>query len=581
MKKPAILTICLFAFLGISWPHPARAAGPEGFSHETCFISGVVQNAHRDPVPEVRIRVLIDGQPRQLSPIGEKETFEAKTSSHETFQLRFALPPGTPENQEITVEAEKTGYRTTASSLAKRDLASKDGNFYAVVNLGLSRALGTAFYVATAIFLLTYILISFEILHRTLAALFGAGAMLLITYTAGTLFPDYHIISFERAVGAIDMNVIFLLMGMMIIVGILKNTGVFQWCAYQSYRVARGRVTVLSLIFCFFVAFTSAFLDNVTTMLLFTPVTIEISLALKISPLILLLPEVMASNVGGTATLIGDPPNIMIGSYAGLDFMAFVKNLTLVCIVAAVALAIYNRYYYRREYSGGRIENPAAFLARLKEECRITDRAMLSVGLVITGLVIALFITHGYWHMPVSIPALFGAGALFIYAVLSNKVKMLDLIEKDIEWSTLLFFMFLFIVVGAVEETGLLAVISDAVLRFSQGNLTVAICLILWVSAIMSAFIDNIPFVATMLPITAYLSREIPGAESHVLWWALALGACLGGNGTLIGASANVVTMGIAEKAGHPIRFLDFMKYACPYMLISVAICNVWLLIFY
>jgi Na+/H+ antiporter NhaD/arsenite permease-like protein len=183
--------------------------------------------------------------------------------------------------------------------------------------------------------------------------------------------------------------------------------------------------------------------------------------------------------------------------------------------------------------------------------------------------------------MEVCIPALFGAGILFTYSILTKKVKMLELIQKDIEWTTLLFFIFLFMVVGAVEEAGLLSIIADWVLKLSQGNLVAAICMILWVSAIMSAFIDNIPFTATMLPITAYLTKVIPGAESNVLWWALSLGACLGGNGTMIGASANVVTMGIAEAAGHPIRFFAFMKYAFVYMLISVAICNAWLLIFY
>jgi Na+/H+ antiporter NhaD/arsenite permease-like protein len=184
--------------------------------------------------------------------------------------------------------------------------------------------------------------------------------------------------------------------------------------------------------------------------------------------------------------------------------------------------------------------------------------------------------------MEVSVPALFGAGLLFSYGILTKKVKMLELVEKDIEWMTLLFFIFLFIIVGAVEETGLLALIADWVLHLSKGNLVAAICLILWVSAIMSAFVDNIPFTATMLPITAYLTKVIPGAaESNVLWWALALGACLGGNGTIIGASANVVTVGIAEAAGYHISFFSFMKYAFFYMLISVAICNVWLLIFY
>ncbi|MCK5503515.1 MAG: anion permease, partial [Thermodesulfovibrionia bacterium] len=201
--------------------------------------------------------------------------------------------------------------------------------------------------------------------------------------------------------------------------------------------------------------------------------------------------------------------------------------------------------------------------------------------LLVLGIVVGLFVTHGYWHMEVSVAALFGAGILFTYGILSKKIKLLELIEKDIEWTTLLFFMFLFMLVGAVEETGLLALIADYVVELSKGNLTMAICLVLWVSAIMSAFVDNIPFTATMLPITAYLTQVIPGAESGVLWWALALGACFGGNGTMIGASANVVTVGIAEAAGYRIKFIEFMKVAFLYMIISVAIANAWLLIFY
>jgi Na+/H+ antiporter NhaD/arsenite permease-like protein len=370
-------------------------------------------------------------------------------------------------------------------------------------------------------------------------------------------------------------------MGMMIIIGVLKHTGVFQWCAYMSYKIAKGNIMALAVISCFFIAITSAFLDNVTTMLLYTPVLIEIAIALKINPLSLLIPGVMASNAGGTATLIGDPPNIMIGSYTGLTFMQFVYALTPVVIICMIALVFYNKFFYSKEYKKGKVDDVNAFISYLKEEYKITDKTLLTYGFLVMAIVIAFFITHGIWHMEVSIPALFGAGVLFTYAVLTKKVKMLELIEKDIEWTTLLFFIFLFIIVGAVEEVGLLAVIADWVHKLSAGNLTIAICLILWVSAIMSAFVDNIPFTATMLPIVAYLTKVIPGAESNVLWWALALGACLGGNGTMIGASANVVTVGIAESAGYKISFFGFMKYAFGYMLITIIICNIWLLIFY
>ncbi len=578
-KHRAFFLGAIFLFFLFS-PFPSLAY-EDFFKKDTFYISGIVLDSHKEPIREAVIKVLINGKPQNLI-VEHKKSKDTETSSNGIFQLEFILPAGMIDTSDIQLEIYKPNYKKTYVELNKKDFAQKGNVFYAAKEIQMQRKLGPSFYIATAIFVLTYIAISFELLHRTIAAMIGAAIMLLLTYTFGTLNPEYHIISFERAISAIDMNVIFLLMGMMIIVGVLKHTGVFQWCAYMSYKLAKGNVSVLVVISCFFIAITSAFLDNVTTMLLYTTVLIEIALALKISPITLLIPGIMASNVGGTTTLIGDPPNIMIGSYTGLTFMQFVTNLTLVCIIAIIALIIYNKFFYGKDYAKARVEDVDSFIAYLKEEYKITDRKLLGYGLFILALVISFFITHGYWHMEVSIPALFGAGSLFTYGILSKKVKMLELVEKDIEWMTLLFFMFLFIIVGAVEETGLLAVIADWVLRVSQGNLVAAICMILWVSAIISAFVDNIPFTATMLPITAYLTKVIPGAaDNNVLWWSLALGACLGGNGTMIGASANVVTVGIAEAAGHHIKFFDFMKYAFAYMIISVAISNAWLLLFY
>jgi Na+/H+ antiporter NhaD/arsenite permease-like protein len=578
MKKHILLTISLCLFAIVTWVAQSHAlAGPT--SEETFRVAGTITDSHKEPVKDARLRLLVNGTPHKLL-TDHKEANETETSNKGTYQFSFRLPADQVEKARMQLEVSKTSYRTTVTELGKKDF-STGNSFLAFRNVELARYLGPAFYIATGVFLLAYVLISFELLHRTIAAMLGAAIMLLITYTFGTLNPDYHIISFARAMQAIDMNVIFLLMGMMIIVGVLKHTGVFQWCAYVSFKLAKGNVFVLVTISMVFIATTSAFLDNVTTMLLYTPVLIQIAVSLGISPLILLLPGIMASNVGGTATLIGDPPNIMIGSYTGFTFMQFATNLTLVCIISMVALIIYSKFYYRKEYGATTVKDIDAFIAELREKYKITDKTLLGYGLVIMAIVVAFFLTHGYWHMEVSIPALFGAGVLFTYAILTKKVKMLELIEKDIEWTTLLFFIFLFVIVGAVEEAGLLSVIADWVFNLSQGNLIVAIGMILWVSAIMSAFVDNIPFTATMLPIVAYLTKVIPGAESNVLWWALALGACLGGNGTMIGASANVVTIGIAEAAGHPIKFFGFMKYAFAYMLISVAICHAWLLIFY
>uniref|UniRef100_A0A7V5XFM1 Citrate transporter n=1 Tax=Thermodesulfobacterium geofontis TaxID=1295609 RepID=A0A7V5XFM1_9BACT len=575
MKKLFIVLLFMVFFLSVS-----AFAEDTPKDLDVFYISGRILDPHKEPVKEAELRLLVDGKPHKLI-VEHKEIDKTVTSSHGTFQIEFHLPKNAIDNVKIQLEIVKSSYKRTFIDIKKEDFAVKENQFYLVKDIVIERYLGPAFLIATAVFLITYALISFELLHRTVAAMIGSATMLILTYTLGTFNPEFHIISFERAIEAIDMNVIFLLMGMMIIIGVLKHTGVFQWCAYMSYKIAKGNVMALAIISCFFIAVSSAFLDNVTTMLLYTPVLIEIAIALKINPLSLLIPGIMASNIGGTATLIGDPPNIMIGSYTGLTFMEFVYALTPTVLICMIALIIYNKFFYSKEYQKGKVDDIEAFINYLREEYKIRDQNLLTYGILTLAIVISFFITHGIFHMEVSIPALFGAGLLFTYSVLTKKVKMLELIEKDIEWTTLLFFIFLFILVGAVEEVGLLAIIADWVYKLSAGNLTIAICLILWVSAIMSAFVDNIPFTATMLPIVAYLTKVIPGAENNVLWWALALGACLGGNGTMIGASANVVTVGIAEAAGYRISFFGFMKYAFILMVITIIISNIWLLFFY
>jgi Na+/H+ antiporter NhaD/arsenite permease-like protein len=432
-----------------------------------------------------------------------------------------------------------------------------------------------AFWIATAVLILVYILIAFEFMHRTLAALLGASVLLTITYTAGTFVPGYFIISFHDAMRAIDLNVIFLLMSMMIIVGVMKKTGVFQWIAFKAYQVARGNVYILCLILQVITAVVSAFLDNVTTMLLIFPVTLQIAYTLKINPLMLLIPETFASNVGGTATLIGDPPNIMIGSYANLSFMDFVIHLSLICLICLAVTAFFFLFWYRKEYQKAKVDDIKAVIGQMKEEYQITDRKLLTVSGVILGITIFMFVIHGLLKMEPSIAALIGASVLMVLA----KVDIVEMLEHEIEWPTLIFFMMLFVVVGGAEKAGLIQVIADWVRDASAGSLTVAVIIILWVSAIASAFIDNIPFTATMLPIVAFLTQQIPGAQSGVLWWALSLGACLGGNGTMIGASANVVTVGLAERAGHPISFLGYMKACWGPMIVTIILSMAWLLL--
>jgi Na+/H+ antiporter NhaD/arsenite permease-like protein len=312
----------------------------------------------------------------------------------------------------------------------------------------------------------------------------------------------------------------------------------------------------------------------VTTILLMIPISLEIARTFKINPMAILMPEVFASNVGGTATLIGDPPNILIGSFANLSFMDFVNNLTVVCIIAVIVSLAYMLLWFRKDLNQAQVGNVAETIAKLRAEYRITNARLLVQCLVMLGIIVFLFIIHGWLEMQPSIAALLGATLL----VVISRVSIVEMLEHEVEWPTLMFFAFLFVVVGAGEETGLMQVIADWVLNMSKGDLTLAILLVMWVSAFVSALVDNIPFTATMLPIVAFLTESIPGAQGGILWWALALGACFGGNATMIGASANVVMVGMAEKAGHSISFLGYIKIAAIPTLITMIIATLWIL---
>ncbi len=551
--------------------HGAKGGPPKAIisGGDTVNISGLVLDSHKEPIDEAEIVISVNG----------KEVGRVITAHNGKYVSRFQLKEGETQTSTIEVEATKASFASRTLEFNGAELAQKGDHYYISEDLSLDRVLGPAFWISTVIFILAYVLIAFELLHRTVAAMLGGVLMLVISYTIGTINPEYHIFSFDSAINSVDMNVVFLLMGMMIIVGVLKHTGLFQWCAYVSYKLAKGKVFLLTVYLMIFTAVSSAFLDNVTTMLLLTGVAIEIAISLSINPLHLLIPLVLASNVGGTATLIGDPPNIMIGSYAGLTFMDFVIALALVCVVCMVALIVFTKLVWGKHYASAKVENVQEYIKVLKEQYPITDPRLLTYGLAVLGFVVFLFLSHGYWHMEVSVAALMGAAILLTIAIITEKVNLIQLIEKDIEWPTLMFFIFLFIMVGAVESSGLLALVADWILDLSAGNFLMACGLILWVAAIMSAFVDNIPFTATMLPIVAYLGSVIPGSE-NTLWWALALGACFGGNGTIIGASANVVTMGIAESRGYRISFIGFMKTAFPFMIITILIAHAWLLIF-
>ncbi|MCL4503276.1 MAG: ArsB/NhaD family transporter [Deltaproteobacteria bacterium] len=572
MAIKVLITLFLMVF---ACPLATSASPPE--KGDNLMVSGLMVDAQGKGIKEAEIELLVNG--RHVTPVGRDEHLE--TAGKGTFVGRYSLPRGMLPEAQLQIRALKPSWQTQESEALKAMETGMDaaGNrlFQVQADLTLKRQITPGFWIATAVLVLVYIFIAAEWMHRTLAAFLGAAFVLFISYTAGTFDKNYFILSFEDAMRAIDLNVIFLLMGMMIIVGVLKKTGLFQWLAYKAYALARGNIFILSFVLQVITAVTSAFLDNVTTMLLMIPVTIEIAVTLKINPLALLIPEVFASNVGGTATLIGDPPNILIGSFAKLTFGQFVTNLALVSAVCLTITSIWYMWWYKKGYLQAELKDVDRAIAYMQEEYKITDKKLTIMGLAVLGFVISLFVLHGFLHMEVSVAALMGAMVLLAI----SRIDIVEMLEHEVEWPTLVFFIGLFIVIAGAEETGLIQIIAERVRDFSRGNLTAAIILVLWVSAIASAFIDNIPFTATMLPIIAFLNQTIPGAENGVLWWSLALGACLGGNGTMIGASANVVTVGLAEKAGCPISFLEYLKACWWPTMITVTICMVYLLIAY
>jgi Na+/H+ antiporter NhaD/arsenite permease-like protein len=551
---------------------PASAADAAG-ANDILVIGGQVVNAQGKGVKDAAIAIFVDGKR-----LHQEE--ELVTLKEGKYLVNVELPAGALPGAKVAVEVKKPAYKDSGQVALRqflRERVDDKGNvhYLASLNVTFNRAVTPAFWLATLVLLAVYVLIAFELMHRTLAAMLGGSLLLTISYTAGTFNHAYFILSFEDAIAALDMNVIFLLIAMMIFVGVMKKTGVFQWLAYKSFQLAKGNVFGLAAILMFVTTFTSAFLDNITTILLIIPVTMEIAGTLKINPIALLIPEVFASNVGGTATLIGDPPNIMIGSYAKLSFVDFVANLGLIVLICLAFATAYYLWWYKKYYQKAVVSDVPRITEDLRKSYKITDLKLLALGGTILSITIFLFIVHGILHMEPSVAALIGASVLLVV----SRVDIVEMLKHEIEWPTLIFFVFLFIVVAGAEKAGLIQIIADWVKDVSQGSLAVAIVMVLWVSAIVSAFIDNIPFTATMLPIVAYLGETIPGAQSGVLWWSLALGACLGGNGTLIGASANVITAGMAECAGYPISFKAYMKAAWWPMVVTIFLSMAWLLL--
>jgi Na+/H+ antiporter NhaD/arsenite permease-like protein len=417
---------------------------------------------------------------------------------------------------------------------------------------------------AVAVFLLTYAVIVSEKVHRTIAALVGAGLLAL----SGVL-------SVEDAIHYVDWNTIGLLIGMMIIVGITRRTGVFEYLAVKAAKMVKGNPVKIMMALATVTAVASALLDNVTAVLLIVPVTFAITKQLKVNPIPIIVTEIIASNIGGTATLIGDPPNIMIGSSTGLGFMDFVFNLApVIVIIHVLTIVLLTLIYSKQLVTTAELQQG---IMKMDEKKEIKDLTLLKQCLIVLGLTILGFVIHQYIHMESSVIALSGASLLLLLSSREDPEQAFHAVE----WPVIFFFVGLFLVVGGIEKVGVIEAIARFTVNVTQGQLVPAGVLILWVSAIASAFVDNIPFVATMIPLIQDMGELGMSGNLNFLWWSLSLGACLGGNGTIIGASANVVVVGMAEKRGAPITFINYMKVAFPTMLLSIVISMFYLLFWY
>ena len=415
--------------------------------------------------------------------------------------------------------------------------------------------------IAIVVFVVVIGLIISEKVNSAAAAL--AGAMALVVT---------GVMSAHKALSYIDFNTIGLLVGMMVLVAIIRQSGLFEYVAIKAAKMVHGDPWKIMIAFILLTAILSGILDNVTTVLLVGPMTIAIAKMLEINPVPFLMTQILASNVGGTATLIGDPPNIMIGSAANLSFVDFLKNTGLAVALVIVFMIVMMRFVYKKEIEVEGLDTSK--IMNLDPDKSITDKPLLIKGVVVIVLVILGFIFHDQIGMETSVIALTAAAVMLIIGGVN-----VDNAIQDVEWTTIAFFMALFVVVGGLTETGVIKQVAAVIIERTAGHPVMMMLILLWASALLSSFLNNIPFIATLIPLVLALKAD--GMDAEPLWWAISLGACLGGNGTMIGASANVVLSDISTKHGYPITFKSYLRVGMPFMLGSVLISMVFLLVKY
>lgn len=537
-------------------------AQDDTFEGSRPILSGFLLDQQQQGIANAEVAIFVDGESEAL----------AHTESTADGSWLIHLPD-IPEAS-LRIEIERAHYEVYEVELLEDELHQFQTNrTFDFKEIVLDNKITSGFWMAGIAFVLTLLLIATERLQNALAALTGISLIFVSSFLLHTVDEGFFILDMERALGYINWEVIFLVMSMMIVVGIIEGTGIFQWLSFQAYRASRGRIWLLIIVLVVITSVASALLDNVTTMLLMAPITLQIALAIGVNPMALLIPEILASNISGISTLIGTPTNILIGAYAGIGFNDFLINQTVGVLVSMVVMVVMVLFIYRGELrkTGGGISE--TLYNKLKENAEIKDKtALIKSGIVFIGMLFFFAVGESI-HMVPAVTALVGATALLLL-VEPDIEKML----RVVDWTTLVFFMALFMVVGAVQEVGMIGIFASVMSSVIADSIGLGIVVLVFGVGILSFVIANVPLAAAMLPVVRFLSNSIPGAaESNALYYALSMGAAMGGNGLLIGGETNLMTAGIAERAGYRLTFVEFMKVGVPVTLATLATGTGWL----
>lgn len=552
-----LFVLLVFLLLLFSSGNVVRAQSEPGLS-----LSGHVYDSQGQPIQNAEVALFLDEAQENnlISKTNQDGVFLLDYPTQDVIMMKLIISH--PHFEDVVWVADQEDIEILLTEGALR-----------IEDFTLEREISAGFWIAAAVFGGVLVLIITERMHSTLAALLGAGTLLFISLAGRVFGEQLFIYDFDRAITYIDFNVIFLVLGMMIIVGTIERTGIFQWIAYHSYRISGGRLWLLVVILMLFTSVASALLDNVTTMLLVAPISIQIALALGINPLSLLIPEMLASNVGGIATLIGTPNNILIGSYAGLGFNDFLRDLTPGVLLVQLVLTGYVLLVFQPKLRKASETQSEELLNLLEENAKITEPDVLKrAGIVFLG-VLVFFILGEQFHLVPAVTAIIGAPITLV--VVRADV---DEIMRVVDWSTLLFFMALFMIIGAIQEVGLISMIATGINNLVGGNMTAATLVVAWGTGLLCLLVPTIPLTAALLPVVGYLSQTIPGG-GNALYYSLSMGSALGANNSLIGATNNMVTAGIAKRAGFPISYKEFIKIGLPAAMITLIVGSIYLLI--